>query len=162
MQFRAFKLCPLFFFAAVASTNAVAFEVNGFRSGMGVDSALRLLRERWDQVSEIGSNPDGTRSFLATARDRSTSEAIIFCRGQLNSYQYDVAGGFRAFVRLVQMEQATAGPGAGQALARETSVGEWSSLNFRWSQGAEHKEISYSLVSKAQVYVRYTFGGVCQ
>ena len=40
MQFRAFKLCPLFFFAAVASTNAVAFEVNGFRSGMGIDSAL--------------------------------------------------------------------------------------------------------------------------
>ena len=157
------KASALFMISAAgfSAGNASAFDVNGFRSGASLEAALKLLRERSDQVSEIGSASEPQRSFLGTSRGKDSSEAITVCRGQLNSYQYDVAGGMRTFVRMVQTEQAASGPGAGQALSRETSAGEWSTVNFKWSKDTDQKELGYSYISGEQVYVRYT-AGTCQ
>ena len=150
-----------FFIASAAGlsiSSSYAFDVNGFRSGMSLESALTRLRDRSDLVSEISNAAEKQRSFLGTSRGKDSSEAITACRGLVTSYQYDVAGGMRAFVRLVQTEQLTRGPGAGQALSRETSIGEWSTLNFTWIEGADHKKLVYSFVTAEQVYVQHTAG----
>ncbi|MEX8518157.1 MAG: hypothetical protein AB3X44_06550 [Leptothrix sp. (in: b-proteobacteria)] len=149
-----FVLCPSF---------SQAFEVNGFVSGMTENQALKLLRERNDRVSLVGGGSDIDHTYLGASQGSSTTEAISACRGQLKTYQYDISGGMRAFVRMVQSEQIAFGPGVAEAVSRETKVGEWSSVKFTWVRRSDQKEIVYSFISSEQVYIRYSDqGAACQ
>lgn len=134
---------------------ALSFEVNGFSGGMDADSALKRLGERREVVQEVRGGTSLSRTFIGSFRGDSNVEAITICRGRLQSYQYDISGGLRSFVRLVQAEQASAGPGVGEATSRETPSGEWTQIKFTWPGSGGLKQIAYSRVASEQVYVRY-------
>lgn len=118
------KLYSLIFFVVLATPSVTfAFEVNGFIGGMRAEYALQFLRERSETVSEVGGSTEIEQTYLASFQGRSAIESITICRGRLHSYQCDISGGMRAFVRLVQVEQATFGQGNGEGISRETRVG---------------------------------------
>jgi hypothetical protein len=74
--------------AFFAFSNAFAFEVGSFHSGMPFGEALSALkREGFTFDAE-----QTTSGVIFAFRDDST-HALSFCNGRLTSYRYSVAGG---------------------------------------------------------------------
>ena len=158
---RHFSLCAI---AIVISSPTQAFEINGFRSYMKEEEALRILQRRFERVMPVQQMDTRKTAYLGTSSTSSEAESIVLCDGRLTSYSADVRGGFQAFVRLVERETAIRGPGQYTASSHETSAGSWNTIRFEWRVGEDTKEIFMSLVGShnSQVAVNYVSPSTCR
>ncbi len=157
---RYFSLCAI---AVVISSPTQAFEINGFRSYMKEEEALRILQRRFEHVMPVQQMDTSNTAYLGTSSISSEAESIVLCESRLESYSADVRGGFQAFVRLVERETAIRGPGKYTASSHETSAGSWNTIRFAWRVSEDTKEIFISQVGSqnSQVAVNYVSPSTC-
>lgn len=144
-------LCCIFFLS-----RASAFEMNGLKSKMSEESALKILSSRGLKMNKFESEKKGESSYLAVRENTDLSEAVTFFNKELVAYQYDVLGSIDSFIRMVSKESLIRGQGIYETKSLETPAGEWNEISIYWIEKNEKFKISYSLINgKAQVVQGY-------
>lgn len=148
----------LYIWAAYA---APAF-ADSYALGAPQEEILRNLRNSFDNVVRVKNSPDHNPTFVASSSNSDAFESVSFCMARLESYQYYVAGGFRAFTRLVDKETLKRGRGHYEVTAQETQVGEWNRIKIVWPSKGTVFELAYSVIDHEQTYVRYAALAECK
>lgn len=127
-----------------AASPAAAFEDYGYQPGMSeTELTARFPAEQLVQIRGLRS--DRQAGFLAQGQ----GQAFVFCDGTLATFQQDIAGGLQAFVRQVQAETSSSGPGLYSAQATDTHAGSWVMLTMDWAaEGGRRKSAQLSQIGE--------------
>lgn len=157
------RLVLVFLVTGVLSRPALAFEMNGFRSFMPQEEALRMFQSRMDRVTPVQNSRDQPQTYLGTRSVGNETESLSFCGGRLISYSFDVRGGLGAFLRLIERDSTSLGQGRYEASTHETPVGAWNMLKFSWRIGPDTKEVAISKIAddSEQVTISYVAQDHC-
>jgi hypothetical protein len=119
------------------------------------EEQVKTLFESQGKTLRVVKTDPGRVTAYFTQNDR--SESVTFCDGLLFHYQYEIAGGLRAFLRTVARETERRGPAAYDARAEDISVGESLYLRFEWptKAGDSFSVTCATIGDTEQVYVAY-------
>ena len=128
---------------------AVAFEADGFQTGMTEAVALQVLGQPNDYA--LVKDSSNTRNFTSYATNPPAPFRVLsFCDGKLVSYQRALVGDWHTFMRIVDRQSHDKGAGKYLLYMGETSYGQQSGLTFRWNLGGgDTYEISHSALGQA-------------
>jgi hypothetical protein len=87
------------------ASQAIAFSEDGFHSGMSETEALQILARYGSYEQEPGQNVKG---YYYMTKHPSQFRAISICNGVVATYQYNIPGGWHAFMRTVERENYAA------------------------------------------------------
>lgn len=140
-------------FSMIISFPVVAFEVNGIRAGMSVADVQRRAGPLV-QAGEVDSQ--GISSYFTDRRDGYNS-AFTFCRGALFQLNYNIPGGFPAFVRLVSQENTRLGLGSANTSTGDTQYGAYNALVVKWQERTWLVQITASQRDNLGIVVHRTW-----
>jgi hypothetical protein len=127
------------------ASQAIAFSEDGFHSGMSETEALQILARYGSYEQEPGQNVKG---YYYMTKHPSQFRAISICNGVVATYQYNIPGGWHAFMRTVERESRERGAGRYSLSSSETQYGPSNSLYFEWTAKADKLTIGYSQVGE--------------
>jgi len=121
---------------------ALAFEVNGVRSGMASNEVVTKLRQQGFVVTPLHQE---NSHIILVAERYGDMDFLDFCDGKLTRYSDRIAGNIRTYIRLV--EQLTRQRGAGQYKAKvevpDSEFLQLHSLEFSWVEGPDTIRVYY-------------------
>lgn len=134
----------------------IAFSIDAVAYNLGAPQAevLNDMHTRFNKVVQAKNTPAQNPSFVGTSSNDDRYEAVTFCNGLLESHTTSIAGGFRAFTRLLQRVTQLHGPGEYEVTADDHSIGPINSIAVKWREHDELFEIGYSLIEAEQTYTR--------
>lgn len=152
----------LMFLAAAISAQVNAFEIDGISSYMKEEDAIRLLKKRYQYVQPVKHEDDRKTRYQVFSDTSPSSIIVVFCNKHLIKYNYGVPGGFKAFVRLVERENALRGDGLYEVYSEDSSIGNLSNVSFSWVIDLDLKEISIAEIdSPPTVNITYSSINEC-
>jgi hypothetical protein len=151
-------LIRAFLLLALTASPALAWEVDGFRSGMPEAEAVAKLEQR-GSVHGYDFGVQSRGYFIV----KEPGPSLTLCAGRLVSIKTEVAGGWHTFIRLVDREERTRGQGGHAIRSEETSVGPVSRSMFFWWKGQEKITVEYQLINTQtpRVYRHFTVANLC-
>lgn len=126
------------------SQSAIAFEVDGYRSGMTELEALKVHPQAFNRAF---SGEKGSILYAAHTPFR----MLAFCDGKLTYYQRDFANDWHSFMRGVEQASHAHGPGQYSTSVQDIKdYGENSRLTFGWNlaDGSRY-EITRSVLTRS-------------
>jgi hypothetical protein len=126
------------------ASQAMAFQEDGFHSGMSEADALKVLSNYGSYKQESSPNVKGY--YYMMTQPSAPMKVISICNGVLATYQTNIPGGWHAFMRTLERESRERGAGQYSMSSSETQYGPSNGLYFEWSAKADKLTLGYSQV----------------
>lgn len=136
---RIFLVAPLLAISCAASAqNFYSFE----QLLKGVDLNAAVAQER-SLGNRVTSSDDGKTHYVQSESNRLV-RTLTGCQGRLVAVAYESAGGTIGFIKRVAEYNREWGQGVGSAKSYMSTVGEVSTLEFMWREGARELTLSFT------------------
>ncbi|MGO4438575.1 hypothetical protein [Rhizobium sp. RAF56] len=140
---------------ACMPASAIAFEQDGFRSGMSVEEFKAVARR---MGPNLRPDPDGDNIYLTDLEMNAS-----FCEGRLFGVSKSVSGGVDAFASTSKDMISQYGPPQVKVSSSYGKGGLFSSVEFVWSVNGEERHASlYSSSGNVSVHVGIVVWSLCK
>ena len=150
------------FFLLASIEGAIAFEIDGFKSGMSMQETKKVLENYSYGKVEVQENY--IRAWDSPDRGSNRFISLGFCNGQLVQVQKHLNPRFDYFARLVEEKRKELGKPI-DVWCRPTDVTsnvERNSITFLWKDGNSFIEVSYTeFTSNNQLDITYEIYNKC-
>ena len=126
------------------STSAFSFEIDGFKKGMSLQDAKKVVEKQKYEKLEVSE--DRIQAWDAPGGDAAKFINIGFCKGKLVQVEKHLQPRFDFFTRLVEDKRIEHGKpiDAWSRPVDPSSSSESSSVSFVWKRGKDFTRVSYT------------------